>query len=376
MSRLYRVHCCLFDFLLITFQSDDLLARYGDEIRSVFRDELSDAWRGGPTAILKVWSDILGETITLTTPRYAERLGLLLAAGVLATGLTFGTVLSFATIGSSPIVHACSQEESSPQISLQPATSGSLFQVSDGHKMFLECSGDPNAGLTVILANGKGLGAADAWALVQHKVPPSIRTCSYDAIGAGRSDHVPQPHPELRPIDQVVSEMHSLFQAARLKQPYVLVGASAGGILIRRYQQQYPNEIAGLVFVDSAHEEQEWRMAAISKEQDPNCNNPEFLRENGFLPDHQKLTWHADIPLIVLERTEKPPCSAFPGLSQQQCDALNDEWHNHQVDLAGRSKYGQLRSVAGSGHFMHQQRPDAIADAIRDVVTQVRSKSH
>ncbi len=154
------------------------------------------------------------------------------------------------------------------------------------------------------------------------------------------------------------------------------VGASAGGILIRRYQQQYPHEIAGLVFVDSAHEEQEWRMAAISKGQDPNGNNPEFLRENGFLPDHQKLTWHADIPLIVLERTEKPPCSAFPGLSQQQCDALNDEWHNHQVDLAGRSKYGQLRSVAGSGHFMHQQRPDAIADAIQDVVTQVRSKSH
>jgi len=239
--------------------------------------------------------------------------------------------------------------------------------------MFLECSGDPAAGPTVIVANGKGLGAADAWALVQQKVPPSIRTCSYDAVGAGRSDHVPSPHPELRPIDQVVSEMHSLFQAARLKQSYVLVGASAGGILIRRYQQQYPHEIAGLVFVDSAHEEQEWRMAAISKELDPNWNNPEFLRENGFLPDHQKLTWHADIPLIVLERTEKPPCSAFPGLSQQQCDALNDEWHNHQVDLAARSKYGQLRSVAGSGHFMHQQRPDAIADAVREVVHQVHA---
>jgi pimeloyl-ACP methyl ester carboxylesterase len=241
--------------------------------------------------------------------------------------------------------------------------------------MFLECSGDPNAAPTVILANGRGLGTADAWALVQKKVSPSIRTCSYDAIGAGHSDHVPGSNPQSRPIDGIVSEMHDLFQAAHLKQPYVLVGASAGGILIRRYQQEHPREIAGLVFIDSAHEEMEWRDAAVSKQFDPDWNNPVYLRENGFLPDHQRLAWHADIPLIVLERTELPPCSAFPGLDQQQCDAINSEWHSFQVDLAHRSKYGQLRSVSGSGHFMHQQRPDAIADAIRDVVKQVRSES-
>jgi pimeloyl-ACP methyl ester carboxylesterase len=223
----------------------------------------------------------------------------------------------------------------------------------------------------VILANGRGLGTADAWALVQQKVPPAIRTCSYDAMGAGRSDKVQESHS----IDQVVSEMHDLFQAAQLKQPYVLVGASAGGVLVRRYQQEYPHEVAGLVFVDSAHEEMEWRDAAISKEFDPNWNNPVSLRENGFLPDNEKLTWHADIPLIVLERSERAPCSAFPGLNQQQCNAINDEWHNFQVDLAGRSKFGQLRSVAGSGHRMHQQRPDAIAGAIRDVVKQIQSES-
>jgi hypothetical protein len=119
----------------------------------------------------------------------------------------------------------------------------------------------------------------------------------------------------------------------------------------------------------------EWRDAAISKEFDPDWNNPASLRDNGFLPDHVKLAWHADIPLIVLERSERAPCSAFPGLNQQQCDAINDEWHNCQVDLARRSKYGQLRSVAGSGHRMHQQRPDAIADAIQDVVKQIRSES-
>jgi pimeloyl-ACP methyl ester carboxylesterase len=120
----------------------------------------------------------------------------------------------------------------------------------------------------------------------------------------------------------------------------------------------------------------EWRDAAISPQIDPNWNNPVFLRENGFLPDHEKLTWHADIPLIDLERSEKAPLSAFPGLTQQQVDAINSEWHSFQVDLASRSKYGKYRSVAGSGHLMHRQKPDAIADAIRDVVKQIRSESH
>jgi len=142
--------------------------------------------------------------------------------------------------------------------------------------------------------------------------------------------------------------------------------------LVRRYQQKYSHEVAGLVFVDSSHEEMEWRDAAISTQIDPNWNNPVFLRDNGFLPDHQKLTWHADIPLIDLERSEKAPLSSFPGLTQQQVDAINSEWHNFQVDLAGRSKYGEYRLVAGSGHLMHRQKPDAIAQAVEDVIGEVK----
>ncbi len=374
MNRIYRTHCCLFDFLL-TFQSDELLARYGDEIRGVFRDELRDAWHEGPSAITRVWSGILAETIALTTPRYAARLRLLVAASVLASALTVGAALSFCTIGPSPVVHACSQGGANLQSSPPTETAGGLVQIPDGHKMFLECSGEPNAELTVILATGRGLGTADSWALVRQKVPPSIRTCSYDAIGAGRSDRV-QENPPSRPIDQVISDMHGLFQAARLKQPYVLVGASAGGILVRRYQQEYPHEVGGLVFVDSSHEEMEWRDAAISPQFDPNWNNPAFLRDNGFLPNHQKLTWHVDIPLVDLERSEKIPRSAFPNLTQQQVDALNSEWHNFQVDLASRSKYGTYRFVEDSGHMMHRQKPEAIANAIQDVVEQVRSRAH
>jgi pimeloyl-ACP methyl ester carboxylesterase len=375
MSRLDLLHYFLFDRLLM-FQSDDLVAHYGDEMRSVFRDELDRAQEKGVHEVLRVWGEIIREAFVLSAPRCLERAQLILAATSVASALTLGATFGFCTVGQSSIVHACSQESAVSQAPSPQENQGRLVQLPNGQHMFIECTGDQDAVPTVILATGRGLGTADGWTKVQERVRPSIRVCSYDAFGAGRSDHLPNDaHPERRPIDQVLSDVHALFQAASLKQPYALVGASDGGILVRRYQKEYPHEVAGLVFVDSAHEEQEWRMAAISNQLDPDWNNPVFLRENGYLPDHQKLAWHADIPLIVLERTEKVPASAFPTLNPQQLEALNAEWHDHQVDLAKRSRYGQLRAVPGSGHFMHQQKPDAVADAIQDIVQQVRAKT-
>ena len=152
MNRLYRAHCCLFDRLL-SFQSDDLLARYGDEMRAAFRDELQDAWQRGATAILRVWSEVLAETITLTAPRFAARLRLVLAASVLASGFAAGTVLGFCALEPSPIVHACSQERSHPQ----GETPGSLVRLPTGQQMFLECSGDANTSRTPFcLISAKG----------------------------------------------------------------------------------------------------------------------------------------------------------------------------------------------------------------------------
>jgi pimeloyl-ACP methyl ester carboxylesterase len=237
--------------------------------------------------------------------------------------------------------------------------------------MFLECSGDSHKGPTVILATGRGIGAYQGWSQVQSRVETFSHVCSYDPLGGGQSDHVLGAHP----VSEVVENMHDLFHAAQLPGPYVLVGASAGGVLIRKYEERYPADVAGFVFVDSAHEEQEWRDAAISPTFDPEWNNPKFLQDNGMLAPEQRLRWHDDVPLVVLERTDLPPCGAFPGLTQHQCDQINAAWHDFQVDLSHRSKYGELRPVAGSGHAMQQQKPEAISQAIKDVEKQILSRN-
>jgi hypothetical protein len=108
--------------------------------------------------------------------------------------------------------------------------------------MFLECTGESHGKPTVILATGRGLGSYQDWSLVQSRVSEFARACSYDPLSFGERDHVPGDHS----ISEVVENIHDLFHSTRLPGPYLLVRASAGGILIRHHEEQYSADVAGL----------------------------------------------------------------------------------------------------------------------------------
>ncbi|MBT7805026.1 alpha/beta hydrolase, partial [Candidatus Poribacteria bacterium] len=124
------------------------------------------------------------------------------------------------------------------------APPGRLVEV-DGRQMHLHSSGE--GGPTVVLVGGGGAFSID-WDLVQQALAKTTRVCSYDRAGLGRSD----PGPADETVEQTVSDLHMLLQSAPEKAPYVLVGASIGGIYIRAYQHAYPDEVVGLVFVNSS----------------------------------------------------------------------------------------------------------------------------
>jgi pimeloyl-ACP methyl ester carboxylesterase len=315
------------------------------------------------------WYSIAHDRISLAGPIFLGHLLLIMVASLAACTLVTGFALSWFSKGGGVVVHGRPRAEASQSGSGNYAPSARLVPISHGHSMFLECTGESHAAPTVILATGRGIGSYQGWALVQSRISEFARVCSYDPLGAGQSDHVPGSHP----VSEVVESMHDLFHSAQLPSPLVLVGISLGGVLIRQYEERYPSEVAGFVFVDSAHEEMEWRDAAISTSFDPAWNNPQYLEENGLLPPRRHLAWHDDVPIIVLERTDLPPCSAFPSLTQAQCDQINHAWHSFQVDLSRRSRYGQLRPVTGSGHLMQQQKPEAVSQAVSDVINEVKS---
>src|SRR6185369_150774 len=68
------------------------------------------------------------------------------------------------------------------------------------------------------------------------------------------------PRPDVETPARIVADLHALLAAAGEKPPYVMVGASAGGLYVRLYQLDYPSEVIGLVLVDPAAEDRLFAM--------------------------------------------------------------------------------------------------------------------
>jgi pimeloyl-ACP methyl ester carboxylesterase len=140
---------------------------------------------------------------------------------------------------------------------------GQLVDVG-GYRLHMQCSGMVQPGSpTVILEAGGGM-ASPSWAWVQSAVAATTRVCAYDRAGYGWSDPGPTP----RDARQIAHELHTLLQRAAIIGPYVLVGHSIGGLYMRVYAAQYPNEVAGLVLVDASHPDQLARSPALKAEQE------------------------------------------------------------------------------------------------------------
>jgi pimeloyl-ACP methyl ester carboxylesterase len=123
---------------------------------------------------------------------------------------------------------------------------GKLVDVG-GWRLHLNCTGDARPSQpTVILEAGKGDFSVE-WTLVQPGVAKFARVCSYDRAGDGWSDLGPHP----RTFHQIVYELHTLLDKAGMKPPFVLVGHSYGGWLVRLYASTYPAEVAGMVLVEA-----------------------------------------------------------------------------------------------------------------------------
>jgi pimeloyl-ACP methyl ester carboxylesterase len=129
----------------------------------------------------------------------------------------------------------------------QPSPPGKLIDVG-GFKLHLNCTGKGEP--TVVLLAGAGDFSFD-WGLVQPDAAKFARVCSYDRAGYAWSDPGPMP----RTMRQDAYELHTLLKTAQIKGPYVLVGHSLGGLIARVYTSQYPDEVAGLLLVDTTHED-------------------------------------------------------------------------------------------------------------------------
>ena len=120
---------------------------------------------------------------------------------------------------------------------------GQLIDVG-GHRLHLSCMGSGSP--TVVLEPGMG-GASLDMAWIAPAVARDSRVCVYDRAGRGWSDAADGP----QDATQTATDLHTLLERAHIPGPYVLAGHSFGGLYILTFAATYPDQVAGMVLLDS-----------------------------------------------------------------------------------------------------------------------------
>jgi pimeloyl-ACP methyl ester carboxylesterase len=277
---------------------------------------------------------------------------------------------------------------------------GRLIDVG-GHRLHLWCSGQGVP--AVVFDSGLG-GTSFDWFTVLRDVSGFTTACAYDRAGMGYSDSGPSPRTSRR----MARELEELVRRSEMKLPVVLVGWSDGGLNVRVYASERESEVAGLVLVDAAHEDQAAKFAAAGFSSEPPAfarlvpvaaafgalrlagrpfgprpeAEPEpvrrFVQATVYRPTRYRamldeLTHASDsadevralrrplsIPVVVLSAGRSP----IPDISMPL-----------QRDLLRLSPRSCQTVVAESGHDIAREAPDSVVQAIRLVINAWRTSS-
>ena len=267
------------------------------------------------------------------------------------------------------------------------------------HEIHLNCLGSGSP--TVVFESDLDQYGSLSWVPVQESVGQVTRACSYDRAGILWSEPGPLP----RDGETIASELSAVLDAAGEEGPYLLVGHAFGGAYVRIFAGQYPDDVCGMVLLESSHPEMLARFSKYGvKPEIPDRNirplilflshlgSPGRYKGNiynlppeiydpvqAFLPE-SSMTWFdekvespntlaqagqyeylGNWPLIVLATSGPSP--SLGDLGQQ----LDDLWIELQRELLLLSENSEFRSYE-IGHYPQLQSPELVIEAIQDVL--------
>ncbi len=224
------------------------------------------------------------------------------------------------------------------------------------HKVRIEGQGP----LTVVFEAGLG-DTLDIWSNVQPLIAASCtRTMAYTRAGYPGSDAPSGP----RDAETIVAELRAELKRRGMQPPYVLVGHSLGGLYMQYFARHYPEEIEGLLLVDSTH----WNQKLQPGPEAPDAFGrrstvlfmPWIMRreliDSASAGEQVHVSPHASIvPTIVLTRTRA--LNGEPAASAE----------NLQLEIAADFPAARLVRVDDSGHYIQRDRPDVVVAAAREL---------
>lgn len=298
---------------------------------------------------------------------------------------------------------------------------GKLIDVG-GYKLHIRCTG--SGAPSVIIAAGGGEFSL-SWFAVQDEIAKFTHVCTYDRSGTGWSEEGPLPQTG----KNIAMQLHALLESAGIPKPYILVGHSLGGVYVRLYANIYPNDVYGVILVDSAHELQLKRAQEFQKMREEKSKNAIQDTPNDSIIEHithaLAKSWfgqHTGIDRLYVLMTEAESFSARPVLIQDAFRARyitgassrsGENTGKHSIetlselensenklldkpltviihgkespetqeayayvilplaeDLVAKSSKGKQIIAENSGHMIHYEQPEIIVEAVRDMVAQ------
>jgi len=298
----------------------------------------------------------------------------------LLSALIFLGIFSGGCISSTPTIQATSVIETAdftPTIPPRPTPPGTKYDAG-GYNLYIECAG---AGITTIIFESGLEGDVVTWKSVFPEVILFTRACRYDRAGLAHSDYGPVP----RDAQLIADDLHKLLDAANISPPYILVGHSFGGLLIRRFASEYPDEVTGMVFVDSLGTDwwddalnllpppsdsdslrlRSFRSYLTEGWRDPS-NNFEMMNIPLVIEQVQETDGFGNIPITVL--TAERFTVINPGLSTDLESSLAGLFKEEQAQLARLSTNGIQVIVPSTGHNIPLENPMVIVQTIQNML--------
>lgn len=251
---------------------------------------------------------------------------------------------------------------------------GDLIDIG-GRSLFVVCEGEGTP--TVVLEHGLGSTGTD-WDEVQEALAEDTKVCFYSRAGMLFSGASEEP---TRTAQDAADDLSLLIENAELEGPYVLVGHSFGGFVIRLYADQHLEEVVAMVLIDTSHEDQLERFedrlsadawAALSESLRSNAENMDLRASSDDMASVGSL---GDLPLLVIAAEAEVVDAENVGVPQAIVDEVNrvsnELGPDLQSELADLSTNSQLITAEGSGHYVHLDRPDVVIDAIRSLLTSI-----
>jgi pimeloyl-ACP methyl ester carboxylesterase len=279
------------------------------------------------------------------------------------------------------------------------------------HNLWVHRSGDGEP--AAVFVPGAGAFGLD-FLLAHEQVAQLTTSVLYDRAGTGWSDDADLP----RTADEVTDELRALLLAVSVPPPYLLVGHSLGGVYVQRFAQRFPDEVAGLLLLDPAHEDWDHyqpehlrlasnqsreielpevsdellaqvrayfetmlagfpasiRIQLINKRLSPDRVLTGFEEGGRLLDDLSDLRSggaRPDVPLIVLSGTDVDPSQTMFQPEELIREQIRGSERLFDA-IAAAAPCGEHRSLSDAAHpTIPMARPDAVATAVKDLLAQI-----